>query len=370
MSAERSSPLAEAVRLAGGVLAEHEGARVARHFGDPAAEYRAATSGMAVFDLSHRARWQVTGREPRKMLDGILAGTLPEAATAPSEGVRGGRARYSVVLTPKGKMVTDLWALLLEDELDRGFLLDVPAAGAEGLMGTFAKYLPPRLAKVVDVSDITAMITVVGPSAAHALSRLALGSRVEPDELAGLEEGEWRSPARPQESRLAVVRTADVWPSAFHVLGSADAVASLWRVLLVEDARPAGAAVWSTLRVEAGRPAYGVDMDESTIPVEAGVHDRGIDYVKGCYTGQEVIVRIRDRGHVNRHLRRLELGDVPAPAPGTELFADGSDRPVGRVTSAVESPRYGGVVALVYVRRGVERVVYEGREVAVPGGEG
>ena len=108
-------------------------------------------------------------------------------------------------------------------------------------------------------------------------------------------------------------------------------------------------------------------MDEGTIPVEAGIDDRAIDHGKGCYTGQEIIVRIRDRGHVNRHLRSLDLGDVPTPASGTELFApDGTGKSVGRITSAVQSPKNGGVIALAYVRRGVETVMLEGRQVTVP----
>ena len=108
------------------------------------------------------------------------------------------------------------------------------------------------------------------------------------------------------------------------------------------------------MRVEAGTPAFGPDMDERTIPIEAGIEARAIDHGKGCYTGQEVIVRIRDRGHVNRHLRGLLLGEVPTPAPGTELFAGGSDRPVGSITSAVESPARGQAIALAYVRREVQ----------------
>jgi folate-binding protein YgfZ len=108
-------------------------------------------------------------------------------------------------------------------------------------------------------------------------------------------------------------------------------------------------------------------MDEDTLPPEAGIEDRAIDHEKGCYTGQEVIVRIRDRGHVNRHLTRLELGDVPTPAAGTELrSADGSGKPVGRITSAVQSPKLGGVLALAYVARGAERVLLDGREISVP----
>jgi folate-binding protein YgfZ len=198
------------------------------------------------------------------------------------------------------------------------------------------------------------------------VSRLALGLRVEAHALTALKEGEWRSAGEPASS-IRVERTEEVWPEAYSLMGPADAITSLWRALVEAGARPSGNAVWSTLRVEAGRPVFGTDMDTETIPTEAGIDLRAIDHTKGCYTGQEVIVRIRDRGHVNRRLRRLELGDVPTPVAGTELTAtDGSGKTVGRITSAVQSPKYGGVLALAYVGRGVDRVLLEGREVPVP----
>ena len=95
-------------------------------------------------------------------------------------------------------------------------------------------------------------------------------------------------------------------------------------------------------------------MGSDTIPFEAGIVDRAIDHTKGCYTGQEVIVRIRDRGHVNRRLCGLLLGDGPTPPSGTEIFGPEGDRPVGKITSVAQSPRARGVIALGYVRRAVE----------------
>ncbi len=351
------------MRAQGGVTGDYHGQTLVRHFGDPHGEYAAATEAVAVFDRSHRARFSVRGRAPRQMLNGVLTGTIPAAPATAGEHVLGGAATYHAVLTPKGKMITDLWCLCRE-EADAGgdFLLDVPVAGRQGLLDHLRKFLPPRLAKVEDESHATASLTVVGPSAARHVSRLALGLRVDDRELSALPEGGWRSvgsriggegePAA--DDGVYVMRTAEVWPEAYTVYGPAGAVEALWQALVHGGARPAGLGVWNTLRVEAGRPAYGTDMDADTIPVEAGIHERAIDYTKGCYTGQEVIVRIRDRGHVNRHLRQLLLGDVPAPKPGAELFAEGSDKPVGHVTSAVESPKFGQVVALGYVKRGVE----------------
>lgn len=316
------------------------------------AAYGAATEGAAVFDRGDRTRLVVRGRAPGRMLSGILTGTIPGEPAESGPDVLGGRATYHAVLTPKGRMISDLWCLRLGDEEETGFLLDVPPAGREGLLAHLGRFLPPRFAALEDVSGSTGSLAVVGPEAAGLLSRLALGLRVAPEELSGTAEGDWRV-ARVREG-VVVMRTADVWPEAFVLLGPAGALAALERVLASSGAVRGDAATWKTLRVEAGRPEYGVDMDDGTIPVEAGIHDRAIDYGKGCYTGQEVIVRIRDRGHVNRSLRRLLLGDVAPPAPGTELFVEGADKPAGTVTSAVRSPKFGQTVALAYVRRGVE----------------
>jgi len=198
--------------------------------------------------------------------------------------------------------------------------------------------------------------------------------RVHPSELDAVREGFWfgtgdGSGMLDQAGMIhgyLVSRTEDVWPSAWTVLGAVESVRAVWSALVEDGVTPAGLGVWSTLRVEAGRPAFGTDMDQDTLPPEAGIVDRAIDHTKGCYTGQEVIVRIRDRGHVNRHLRVLDLGDIPAPTRGVELLAaDGSGKSVGHLTSVVQSPRFDGVLAMGYVRRGVTDALLGDRRVTV-----
>ena len=368
MSGEEApgGPLLDMLEAAGGVLHDYHGSRLVRHFGDPEAEYRAATEDVAVFDRSHRTRLTVSGRAPGQMLNGILTGTLPVPPSVVEPDVFGGTATYHAVLTPKGRMVSDLWVMMLGEEDSSGFLLDVPVAGRDGLLDHFRTFLPPRFAALEDVSASWASISVVGPEAHSVLARLAFGLRVDEGWFRDDAEGAWRRVGSLGEG-LTVMRTHEVWPPAWTVYGRTEAVAALWRALVDGGACPAGLGVWSTLRVEAGRPAFGTDMDDRTIPPEAGILERAIDQTKGCYTGQEIIVRIRDRGHVNRYLRRLELGDVPAPAKGTELLAvDGSGKVVGTITSVAQSPKFGGVLALAYVRRGVDRVLHDGREVEVP----
>jgi folate-binding protein YgfZ len=113
----------------------------------------------------------------------------------------------------------------------------------------------------------------------------------------------------------------------------------------------ASAETSETLRVEARRPRFGVDMNADTIPLEAGIEDRAISFTKGCYVGQEVIVRVMHRGHgrVARRLVAIVLPSGKVPAPGDAIFA--GDRRVGAVTSAVESPKFESALALGYVQR-------------------
>ncbi|MDX1495905.1 MAG: hypothetical protein R3253_17670, partial [Longimicrobiales bacterium] len=223
---------------------------------EPTPAYQAATSSVAVFDGDDRTLLTVTGRSPTQMLNGVLTGSMPPVPAEAEPGVFQGRATYHTVLTPKGKIISDLYATLLGADDGPGYLLDVPAAGREALLGHFRKFLPPRFAKVTEVSarrggegssedavdpggearetaraPRRARLTVVGPEAPALLSKVALGLRVDAEWLEEAEEGAWRCVGDPVGS-LLVVRTGDVWPPAYHVLGPADAVEALRKRLL------------------------------------------------------------------------------------------------------------------------------------------
>ena len=113
----------------------------------------------------------------------------------------------------------------------------------------------------------------------------------------------------------------------------------------------ASAETIEVLRIEAGRPRFGVDMSTDTIPLEAGIEDRAISFTKGCYVGQEVIIRVMHRGHgrVARRLVRLVLPGAPVPSRGDKVFS--GDQQVGEITSAAESPKAGAPMAMAYVHR-------------------
>jgi folate-binding protein YgfZ len=111
---------------------------------------------------------------------------------------------------------------------------------------------------------------------------------------------------------------------------------------------------YEAVRIEAGIPVMGHELDEGTIPAEAGIVDRAASFTKGCYTGQELVARIDSRGgNTPRHLRGVVLAaDAAVPPTGATLKVD--DKDVGVLTSVAFSPGLGAVVALAYVRRAVE----------------
>ena len=103
----------------------------------------------------------------------------------------------------------------------------------------------------------------------------------------------------------------------------------------------AGWRAFETARIEAGIPRFGVDMDETNLPLECGIESRAVSYNKGCYIGQEVINRVHSFGHVTRELRGLRLADpasagLPLPRRGDKLFHNNKE--IGYITSAIKSP--------------------------------
>lgn len=346
-----------------------------RHHGDPAAEYAAATrapgtpgaalAGAALFDRSEaRTRLLVHGRAPARMLLGLVTGRIPaDPVPLPGAVPEGGPAWWqgdvapSLVLTPKGRIVTDLRLLRLGAGEEGHFLLDLPRAGHEPLSAHLARFLPPRLARSRDVSEGVGQHAVVGPGAAEALRRAldtvfsgsASSIRLPETPSHALFLG---APAPEVEAPFLCLRgELALDPPAFEILGTPALLAPLLEALRAGGVRPAGDGVWHTLRVEAGTPETGAELGPDVIPPEAGLQRSHIDHQKGCYTGQEVIVRIRDRGHVNRHLRGLLLGERPAPPRGTPLWIEGRDREAGEILTTAASPRWGQTVALAWVRR-------------------
>lgn len=311
-------------------------ARLPRNYGDPAAEYAAARSDAAVVDRADRRIVRVHGRDPVRMVQGLVSNDVPTVAH--------GRAVYAAVLTPKGRMVADVRIVKHGDDL----LLDVDAAAAEPLTTHLRKYVPPLFARFEDASDAWCIIGVHGPRA-RALVQQVTGAAL----LEAFVEDE-AVPAEYDRAAVIIMTTSHADVDGYDLLCEARVHEPLWRALADAGAKPLGHATLDVLRIEAGRPRWGAELGEATIPLEAGLRSRAISETKGCYTGQEVIVRILQRGHVNWVLRRVLLGDAAAPPRDAPLHRAGEAKQVGRVTSTAWSPKYGEEIGLAYVRREVE----------------
>jgi folate-binding protein YgfZ len=135
------------------------------------------------------------------------------------------------------------------------------------------------------------------------------------------------------------------------LFAAAGAISTLANALQAGGAVLLAADTVEALRVEAGEPAFLVDMGDDTIPLEAGIETKAVSFLKGCFPGQEVLVRIRDRGHgkVVRKLVGLTIAGEVAPAAGSMIV--GGEKEIGHVTSAVMSPGLGRPIALGYVHR-------------------
>lgn len=289
--------------------------------------YEAVRSRWGWMPREDRALFRVTGERCVEMIDGLVTNDLKAAPV--------GRALWALFLTPKGRIVADARVLRREAEL----LFDTPATAAAALEALLRKYLPPRFARAERRAD-GSVLGVYGPEAAAALSEV-VGRPVPetPGDAVAAGDG----------SEVAVVRDDLLGLPGCEALGEADALAALARELETRGAR-IDRETFEALRIEAGLPLYGIDVTEHNLVQETGWEGRAVSYTKGCYVGQEVVIRVHHRGHPNRYLRGLRFHGEPAPA-GTALFSAG--KPVGTVTSAARSPRL-GPLGLAYVRREVE----------------
>jgi len=202
---------------------------------------------------------------------------------------------------------------------------------------------------VVDVSPHYGLLSVQGPKAESVVLSLGIAKDLPGNPFTFLKVSD------PASGDIYVVNQPRLSTRGFDLFVPAAALESIAGKLLTAaksaGGRPCGWTAFETARIEAGIPRFGVDMDETNIPIECGIESRAISYTKGCYIGQEVINRIHTLGHVNRELRGLLLSDElqALPVKGDKLFH--GSREVGYLTSTVASPKLRANIALGYVRR-------------------
>ena len=194
----------------------------------------------------------------------------------------------------------------------------------------------------------SAQIAVVGPKAARAVEKLISG--VDAGALEALpEHGNIR--AQFSGGAAIVARVSDTGEAGFDLFVESPRAAELEAALSATDVAALDAPTADAIRIEGGVAEFHRDMDEDTIPLEAGIESRAISFTKGCYVGQEVIIRVLHRGHgrVARKLVGLVFDGQQPPVPGSPIRS--GDREVGRVTSSAMSPALAKPIALGYLHR-------------------
>jgi folate-binding protein YgfZ len=298
---------------------------------DIATKYRIIAAGAGWAEKAARGRLRFRGSDRKAFLHALLTNEI--AALAPGAGT------YALYLTPQGRMIADLHVFVRADDV----IADVPAEIASSLAATFDGLIFSEDVQVFDESASIRQLSVVGARAADAIAAAV-----------GADAGAVR--ALPVWSHLnagggIVARTDDADEGSWDALVEAAAFGRVKSALEAAGAVAAPDEIMEAMRIDAGRPKFGPDMSAGTLPLEAGLLERAISRTKGCYVGQEVIIRVLDRGggRIAKHLVRVECGrGAPVPAAGEIVPADGGS---ATVTSAAWSPRLGRAVALAYVGR-------------------
>jgi folate-binding protein YgfZ len=303
-------------------------------------EYQVLHEGAALLDrTAERGRLELRGADRRTYLHGLLTNDIA--------GLAAGSGCYAALLTPQGRMISDMRVSEFRDRL----IIDLPASASEGVRQRLADFIFSEDVEVRDIGAAVAHWGLYGPRAGElAVSVLDAGTE---DPGALLSMPLYANVERTFRDRPAIlVRSDDFGIDGFEILVDVSVSDQMRQALLDAGAQPIDADTADVARVEAGRPAFGRDMDSTTIPLEAGIDDRAISLTKGCYVGQEIIIRVLHRGH-GRVAKRL-VGMIGASGegplvPGMRLESNG--REVGSLTSAVDSPRLRRPIALGYVHR-------------------
>ena len=303
--------------------------------------YRALKEAAAIGAVAPRIAIGITGKDRSAYLQGLLTNDV--------EALEAGGGCYSAWLTPQGRMLTDLHIFESGDMI----LLDVPAPLGPATLQRLDQFLFSEDVQFADLSEALTSVWVHGPQAAAILERvLALRDR-RPGPLDPASFTDWveyqNARAEFSGSPVVVARVSQLGVPGFGVYVEPSRAEDLKLALQAAGATLADPPAIETARIEAGYPLFGVDMTEDTIPLEAGIEGRAISLSKGCYVGQEVIIRVlhRGQGRVARKLIALRIEADP-PSRGTKIWS--GERDIGFVTSAVPASR-SGTVALGYVHR-------------------
>ena len=330
------TPLAAVHARAGAKMGVWFGCALPDDFGDAAGEFRSARESVAPIDKNYRAYLSFTGPDRVRYLNAILTNNVKDLSI--------GSGNVSLLLNPQGHILAEIETYAFADKL---FCVSY-AMIRERLIEVLDKFIIMDDVTLSDETHRFGTLALEGPKAAAIVRELS-GVDIAPlGELTSTDGAVDAIPCR-------IVKRSPGGIAGAEFVVQTENLAALWEVLLAAARKhgggPMGYTALSGVRLAQGVPWFGYDFGEKQIPHEAGLQDSHISYTKGCYTGQEIVERVRSRGQVNRQRVRLVFSGEVVPEAGAPLTVDGKE--VGFVTRAAKAwdavpPR---VLGMGYVRR-------------------
>ena len=274
----------------------YEDWQLVEHFTDPDQEHRAVRQGVGIVDLSHRGRLRLTGSDRAAYLHRIISNEV--------EGLSVGEGNYATILTNRGKIIADMKVYVFEDSIS----IETNAETTLDLYQELDKYLIADAVTIEDFTEHTGTVGVHGPKSAELLQEVCgFDVRDLPEYHNLIDEVDGR--------RIVCVRSNETGEVGYNLHTTSESMEWLWDTILTKgrvfDAEPVGLTALNSLRIEGGIPQFGAELDDSIFPGEAEL-ERAISFEKGCYIGQEIVARMKYRGHPNRLLRGFEIAsDIP-----------------------------------------------------------
>ena len=298
--------------------------------GDSATGYSAVRNGgTGLIDLSSRGRLVVGGSEAVMFLNGLITNDMKTLAV--------NTWMPAAFANVQGRLLAAVRVIHRED----GFLIDTEDVTHDTILKILERFTLAGDFRVMEVTNETVLLSIQGKSAESTM-RAVFGdeSTVERQKVLNgkLANGH----------EVTIIRATHTAENGFDLFADANDAQSLRESLIKAGAQDVSFETLETLRIEAGIPRYGVDMDETTVVTEANL-DEAVSFTKGCYLGQEIIVRIKHRGHVAKKLTGMIFGvDAELKRDAKVLSVD--DKEIGRVTSSTFSPRLNQTIALGYLK--------------------
>ena len=328
------TPLAALHRSTGAKMGAWFGCDLPDHWSDPRVEQGFALDSAALIDKNYRAYLSFTGPDRARYLNAILTNNIKDLV--------GGHGNVSLLLNPQGRILAEIETYAMQDSL---FCVSY-AMTRQRLIVWLDKYIIMDDVTLTDETERYGTLALEGPKAAAVARELTGIDLASQEELAQVDCTVGSIPCR-------ITKRSPGGVAGCEFLVKREKLADLWQILSEAVKNHGGGAMGYTAlsaqRLAQGIPWFGYDFGEKQIPHEAGLQDSHISYTKGCYTGQEIVERVRSRGQVNRRRVELIFRGIGVPAAGDPLTVDGKE--VGFVTRAAIPSFLAFPIGMGYVRK-------------------